>query len=179
MFFKSKKRSRHDRLITRLGPGMMWTAVKAHIESQGAKVQLGSEAVKFYRNGNGIERIAVSCNGHREVLQADHVISSMPLTELVKRLDPPPPPEVLGAVKKITYRDFLTVCLIVNKRELFPDNWIYVHDPDVKVGRIQNFKNWSPDMVPTRLDQFKLEYFCTEETHFGANQMKISSSWET
>jgi protoporphyrinogen oxidase len=166
MFFKSKKTIKtliEEFDYPRLGPGMMWNAVKAHIESQGAKVQLGSEAVKFYRNGNGIERIAVSCNGHREVLQADHVISSMPLTELVKRLDPPPPPEVLGAVKKITYRDFLTVCLIVNKRELFPDNWIYVHDPDVKVGRIQNFKNWSPDMVPDpSKTSLGLEYFCTE-----------------
>jgi protoporphyrinogen oxidase len=166
MFFKSKKTIKtliEEFDYPRLGPGMMWNAVKAHIESQGAKVQLGSEAVKFYRNGNGIERIAVSCNGHQEILQADHVISSMPLTELVKRLDPPPPPEVLTAVKNIVYRDFLTVCLIVNKRELFPDNWIYIHDPDVKVGRIQNFKNWSPDMVP---DQSKtslgLEYFCKE-----------------
>lgn len=166
MFFKPKKTIKtliEEFDYPRLGPGMMWNAVKSNIESQGAKVQLGSQAVKFYRNGSGIERIAVSCNGHSEVLPVDHVISSMPLTELVKRLDPPPPPEVLAAVKKITYRDFLTVCLIVNKRELFPDNWIYIHDPDVKVGRIQNFKNWSPDMVP---DQSKtslgLEYFCTE-----------------
>jgi protoporphyrinogen oxidase len=166
MFFKPKKTIKtliEEFDYPRLGPGMMWNAVKSHIESRGAKVQLGSDAVKFYRNGSGIERVTVLCNGHREDVPVDHIISSMPLTELVKRLDPPAPVEVLAAVNKITYRDFLTVCLIVNKKELFPDNWIYIHDPDVKVGRIQNFKNWSPDMVPDRTKtSLGLEYFCTE-----------------
>jgi hypothetical protein len=87
----------------------------------------------------------------------------MPITELVARLDPPPPPDVLEAARALTYRDFVTVCLIVNRAGLFPDNWIYVHDPLVKVGRIQNYGNWSDAMVP---DPGKtglgLEYFCTE-----------------
>jgi protoporphyrinogen oxidase len=166
MFFTPKKTIKtliEEFDYPRLGPGMMWNAVKANIEAQGAKVQLGSAAVKFYRNGSNIEKVVVSCNGHQEVLPADHVISSMPLTQLVKRLDPPPPPEVLNAVSRITYRDFMTVCLIVDKPELFPDNWIYIHDPDVKVGRIQNFKNWSPEMVPDpSKTSLGLEYFCTE-----------------
>lgn len=166
MFFTPKKTIKtliEEFDYPRLGPGMMWNAVKANIEAQGAKVQLGSEAVKFFRNGSGIERVVVSCNGHRQTLPVDHVISSMPLTELVKRFDPPPPPEVLKAVDKITYRDFLTVCLIVNKQDLFPDNWIYIHDSDVKVGRIQNFKNWSPEMVPDlSKTSLGLEYFCKE-----------------
>jgi len=166
MFFTPKKTIKtliEEFDYPRLGPGMMWEAVKTRVEGQGGVVQLGSEAVKFYRNGNGIEKIVIARNGHQEMLQADHVISSMPLTEFVKRLDPPAPPKVLAAVGKITYRDFLTVCLIVNKPELFPDNWIYVHDPEVKVGRIQNFKNWSPDMVPdSSKTSLGLEYFCTE-----------------
>jgi hypothetical protein len=87
----------------------------------------------------------------------------MPLAELVQKLDPAPPPEVLKAASMLKYRDFLTVALVVNKADLFPDNWIYIHDPSVKVGRIQNFKNWSPYMVP---DPSKtcigLEYFCFE-----------------
>jgi protoporphyrinogen oxidase len=174
MFFKPKKTIKtliEQFDYPRLGPGMMWNAVKARIETQGARVCLGSKAIKFNRNGNGIESVAVSCNGHQEVFQADHIISSMPLTELVKRLDPPPPPEVLAAVEKITYRDFLTVCLIVNKRELFPDNWIYIHDPDVKVGRIQNFKNWSPDMVPDPTKtSLGLEYFCSEGDSLWSQQ---------
>jgi hypothetical protein len=70
---------------------------------------------------------------------------------------------VLEAANKLSYRDFLTVCLVVNKTELFPDNWIYIHSPEVQVGRIQNFKNWSPDMVPDpSTTSLGLEYFCTE-----------------
>jgi protoporphyrinogen oxidase len=75
----------------------------------------------------------------------------------------PVPLEVLEAAKKLNYRDFLTVCLIVNQPDLFPDNWIYIHSPEVKVGRIQNFKNWSHDMVPdTSKTSLGLEYFCNE-----------------
>src|ERR1044071_7415202 len=88
----------------------------------------------------------------------------MPLTDFIKRLNPAAPQEVLHSAEQLKYRDFLTVCLIVKKPHLFPDNWIYVHDPSVKVGRIQNFKNWSPAMVP---DQEKtslgLEYFVFQD----------------
>ena len=87
----------------------------------------------------------------------------MPVSEFIKRLEPAPPSHVLEAARRLTYRDFLTVCLIVNKPDLFPDNWIYIHSPEVKVGRVQNFKNWSPDMVPDRTKtSLGLEYFCTE-----------------
>jgi hypothetical protein len=87
----------------------------------------------------------------------------MPITEFIKNLDPAPSAEVLEAAEKLKYRDFLTVCLIVNKPNLFPDNWIYIHDPEVKLGRIQNFKNWSPEMVPDLTKtSLGLEYFCTE-----------------
>jgi protoporphyrinogen oxidase len=87
----------------------------------------------------------------------------MPVSELVTRLDPPAPPEVRAAAAQLSYRDFLTVCLIVDQPDLFPDNWIYIHDPTVQVGRIQNFKNWSPDMVPdARTSCLGLEYFCFE-----------------
>ena len=86
----------------------------------------------------------------------------MPVTEFIKKLRPASD-RALAAAAKLHYRDFLTVCLIVDQADLFPDNWIYIHDPSVKVGRIQNFKNWSPDMVhdPTRTS-LGLEYFCTE-----------------
>jgi len=87
----------------------------------------------------------------------------MPLTELVARLDPPAPPEVLDAVRQLAFRDFILVGLIVNQADLFPDNWIYVHSKDVKVGRIQNFKNWSPYMVPDlRKTSLGMEYFCNQ-----------------
>jgi hypothetical protein len=105
----------------------------------------------------------INCNGREELIEGTDFIASMPVTEFIKKLDPPAPTPVLDAAHKLSYRDFLTVCLIVKKPDLFPDNWIYIHDPEVQVGRIQNFKNWSPDMLP---DQTKsslgLEYFCSE-----------------
>ena len=87
----------------------------------------------------------------------------MPVSELVQRMDPPAPPAVVAAARRLRYRDLIGVGLIVNRPHLFPDNWIYVHDPEVRVGRIQNFKSWSPDMVPDpRKSSLGLEYFCTE-----------------
>jgi protoporphyrinogen oxidase len=87
----------------------------------------------------------------------------MPIQELVRKLDPPAPPDVLAAADGLSYRDFLTVAVVVDKSDLFPDNWIYIHEPDVLVGRIQNFKNWSPDMVPdANKTCVGLEYFCFE-----------------
>jgi protoporphyrinogen oxidase len=87
----------------------------------------------------------------------------MPIKELIGKLDPLVPNHVRQAANQLSYRDFLTVALIVNKKDLFPDNWIYIHDPDVKVGRIQNFKNWSPHMVPDASKTcLGLEYFCFE-----------------
>ena len=93
-------------------------------------------------------------------IDADSVITSMPLASLVRILDPAPPPEVLAAAGRLRYRDFLTVGLVVERERMFPDHWIYVHSPDVKLGRIQNFKNWSPEMVPDpRRTSLGLEYF--------------------
>ena len=147
----------------RLGPGMMWNAVRDRIEKRGGVVRTDTNVDRICREGTRLKAVAISCNGHKEVVEGTDFISSMPLTEFINKLDPPPPQEVLQAAEKITYRDFLTVCLIVNKPELFPDNWIYIHDPDVKVGRIQNFKNWSPEMVPDPTKtSLGLEYFCTE-----------------
>jgi protoporphyrinogen oxidase len=96
-------------------------------------------------------------------LPASHVITSMPLPELIRKLDPPAPPHVRAAAEKLTFRDFILVGLIVRAPRLFPDNWIYVHSPDVKVGRIQNFGNWSEAMVPdpSNTTSLGMEYFCT------------------
>lgn len=147
----------------RRGPGMMWEAMKERIEAQGGRVQMRTDVVRIHRRGNRIDSVVVSCQGQAHTVSGTHFISSMPITECIKKLDPPPPPDVLCAADTLHYRDFLTVCLILNKPDLFPDNWVYIHDPEVQVGRIQNFKNWSSAMVP---DQTKssvgLEYFCTE-----------------
>ena len=105
------------------------------------------------RPRNGVER--------EEVGEA--FISSMPLSELVRCLDPAPPQRILDAANALSYRDFLTVVLIIGREHTFPDNWIYIHSPDVRVGRVQNFKQWSPEMVPdSTKTSLGLEYFVHE-----------------
>lgn len=166
MFRKPKKTIKT--LITefnypRRGPGMMWNAVKRLVEERGGQIRLNTDVVKIRRSGKRIDGVVVSHDGTLEEIPGTDFISSMPIREFIEKLDPPAPSAVLEAARRLHYRDFLTVCLVVNRADLFPDNWIYIHDPAVKVGRIQNFKNWSPEMVP---DQSKsslgMEYFCTE-----------------
>ena len=147
----------------RLGPGLMWTTVSGLIEDRKGEVRLNCGVVKIRQSGNRITSVVVSSEEGEEVLHGSTFISSMPLTEFVQKLDPPPPDEVLQSSKCLKYRDFLTVCLILDKEHLFNDNWIYVHDSSVTVGRIQNYKNWSPDMVPDPSQTgLGLEYFCNE-----------------
>lgn len=148
----------------RLGPGMMWNEVKNLIEKREGKVMLNSSVTRIHRTGTCIDYVVVSQNGSGEqIIPGTDFISSMPISEFIKKLDPVPP-DVLKAANELNYRDYLTVCLIVDKPELFPDNWIYIHSPEVKMGRIQNFKNWSVDMVPDpSKTSLGLEYFCTED----------------
>lgn len=147
----------------RRGPGMLWTAVQQRINDQGGQVRLNSNVVGIQREGLRITGVTVQENGRKQTLSGRNFISSMPVTQLIKWLDPPPPPNVLKAANQLKYRDFLTVCLIISKQELFPDNWLYIHDPSVQVGRIQNYKNWSADMVPDPgTTSLGLEYFCNE-----------------
>ncbi|EDX77326.1 FAD dependent oxidoreductase, putative [Coleofasciculus chthonoplastes PCC 7420] len=146
-----------------LGPGMMWERCQEKLESQGAPVYLHTTVTRIEREGTRIKRITAKQGDETLQFTGDHFISSMPVTALLYRLDPPPPDYVLEAAKGLKYRDFLIVSLVINQQDLFPDNWIYIHSPEFKVGRIQNFKNWSPAMVP---DPSKtclgMEYFCSE-----------------
>jgi protoporphyrinogen oxidase len=146
----------------RRGPGMMWDAVRAEIERRGGKVLLNAEVVKICRSGNRITGVVIARDGQEELVEGTDFVSSMAITDLIGRVERPPR-AVQEAAQELHYRDFLIVCLIVDKPDLFPDNWIYVHEPDVKVGRIQNFKNWSPEMVPDpSKSSLGLEYFCDE-----------------
>jgi protoporphyrinogen oxidase len=147
----------------RLGPGMMWRRLAARIAAAGGEVRLHSPVVAVNCSGRTVTGVTASSNGTEAIVPADVVVSTMPVPELVRRLDPPVPTAVLAAAAHLRYRDFLVVCLIVRRADVFPDNWIYVHDPEVRVGRIQNFKNWSPDMVPDpSRTSLGLEYFCNE-----------------
>ena len=147
----------------RYGPGMMWQRVAESVTKNGCTIRLSSDVERIHWTEKGVQSVDVKRDGAIANVNGTHFISTMPVRELVHKLSPPPPKEIQDAASSLNYRDFLTVALIVKQKELFPDNWIYIHDQQVKVGRIQNFKNWSPDMVP---DQDKtclgLEYFCFE-----------------
>ncbi|MEC4894185.1 MAG: NAD(P)/FAD-dependent oxidoreductase [Oscillatoria sp. PMC 1051.18] len=146
-----------------LGPGMMWERFQQIIESKGAPVYLNTGVVSIQREGKQIKSITAVKDGENFHISGDNFISSMPVTALVKNLNPPPPEPVLKAAQGLKYRDFLIVSLIINEKHLFPDNWIYIHSPEFQVGRIQNFKNWSPAMVPNASKTcLGMEYFCSE-----------------
>lgn len=145
----------------RLGPGMMWEKVAGILVDQGYQVHMNHEVTRIrFLNGDTVTTTATDGRGNQVEQTGSHLISSMPIRNLINAIDPPAPDEVIEAANNLRYRDFLVVGLIINQPDLFPDNWIYIHSPDVKVGRIQNFKNWSPEMVPDpSMSSLGLEYF--------------------
>jgi protoporphyrinogen oxidase len=151
-------------LYPRLGPGMLWEKVAQSLEKSNAPVRLGYRVTKLHLEDNRIVQISVNNGAGNEArIDGDQFISSMPIKDLIAAFDPPPPAPVIEAARKLRYRDFLTVGIIVNKPDVFNDNWIYIHSPKVKVGRIQNFKNWSPEMVADpSYTSLGLEYFVQE-----------------
>jgi protoporphyrinogen oxidase len=147
----------------RRGPGMMWEACAERVRALGGTVELGRRVVGCaYDEGSGRWSVThEGGGGDRRVEAASHVISSAPMRQLVEFLEPRPSTPTLDAAAALRYRDFLTVALILRERHAFDDQWIYVHDPAVRVARIQNFKAWSPEMVPdSSLTCYGLEYFC-------------------
>jgi protoporphyrinogen oxidase len=144
------------------GPGMMWERCAEKVADLGGMVRMETEVVRLDHDGARVHSVVVRDAIGERTVRPEHVINSMPITELVERLSPAPPAGVLAAARSLAYRDFLIVALVVDREDVFPDNWIYVHSPEVRVGRIQNFKNWSPAMVP---DPGKtclgMEYFCS------------------
>ncbi|MCI0718653.1 MAG: NAD(P)/FAD-dependent oxidoreductase [Acidobacteria bacterium] len=146
----------------RLGPGMMWEKTRDDLLRQGARIRMGEEVARIqHASGRVLSITTRNREGWDQTYSADAFISSMPLRDCVLAFHPALPAPACEAALRLQYRDFLTVSLIVKRTALFPDNWIYVHDPSVKLGRIQNFNNWSPDMVPNSTTTcLGLEYFC-------------------
>lgn len=145
----------------RFGPGLMWERCRGLIESQGSQTIQGVK-VERVRHRHGLVDCVQGRGAAGEALEYDgrHFVSTMPLRELVQALDPLPPDDVLKAAQALRYRDYLTVVLVIDRESVFPDNWLYVHSPEVKLGRIQNYKNWSPYMVPDpSRTSLGLEYF--------------------
>jgi protoporphyrinogen oxidase len=141
----------------RLGPGMMWEACAATLQGQGVKISMNSSAVRITKNANSKYQLELSDGSNGEF---EHLVSSMPVGQLVRIVHPSATAEVLAAANSLKHRDFLSVALVVPKQDAFPDNWIYIHSPEVKVGRIQNFEAWSPEMVPEAgFTCLGLEYF--------------------
>jgi protoporphyrinogen oxidase len=146
----------------KLGPGMMWETCRDLVEKAGVEVLLDSAVIGVERGPGGATAVVFEHEGRRHRVETDHVISSMPFSALVRAMDPPPPPDVRAAADTLQYRDFLTVSLVVPASGGFPDNWIYIHSPKVKVGRIQNFGAWSPFMVRDGTTCLGMEYFVFE-----------------
>ena len=144
----------------RYGPGQMWEQMAADIHEHGGEVRLNAPVTRLRtENGRVVEVVAGG-----ESLQPSYVISSLPLRSTVGIADPEAPGDVRDAARGLRYRDFMTVSLVIEGTEnLFPDNWIYIHQPGVRVLRIQNFRSWSPWMVPNDTDaSIGMEYFCFE-----------------
>jgi protoporphyrinogen oxidase len=146
----------------KLGPGMMWERCRDLVEAQGTKVVMQAPVTRLRHEGGRVVEVTARTADATTTTPADHVISSMPITQLLQAMDPPVPAAVAAAARSLPYRDFLTVALVVPEASGFPDNWIYVHAKDVEVGRIQNFGSWSPHLVKDGRTCLGLEYFVTE-----------------
>ena len=142
----------------------MWEAARDKVRQRGGAVHHDRRVSRIEHDGSAVTAfVARDSQGRLTRYVGENFISTLPIRELIRAMDPPAPPEVIEAAESLKYRDFLTVVLIVDRAETFPDTWIYIHEPNVRLGRVQNFKNWSPDLVPDPTkSSLGLEYFCFE-----------------
>jgi protoporphyrinogen oxidase len=146
----------------RLGPGQMWEAFRARVEERGIPVLLNHRCVGIIHEGGRVRSIVARTDGRDVERPVDAVLSSIALPDLIAALDPPAPAEVSAAARRLRYRGLCLVALMTRETEPFPDNWIYLHDPGTRAGRVQNFGAWSPDMVRPGTSCLGVEYFCFE-----------------
>jgi len=136
------------------------------VTAGGNEIALGTGVTKVHREGNRVTGVTVERDGVEEFVPGEHFISSIPLTMLAKIVDPPAPPEVLAAADKLTFRNIITVNLMIRKPQVTSDTWLYVHDRNILFGRWHEPKNWSPEMVPDpSLTSLVVEYFCSFGDH--------------
>lgn len=151
----------------REGPGMLYQRLADMIRAKGGRIEHNAEVTRIHHDQGSATRVSVfnPKTGNTSQLEGNHFLSSMPLTQLAERLHPSPPADVLKACSQLHYRAILVVNLVIEIKDIFPDNWVYVHSPEVNVGRLQNYKNWSPEMIKTSPDRYTsigMEYFCNE-----------------
>jgi len=149
-------------LYPRLGPGQMWEAFREYVEERDIPVLLNHRCVSVRHAAGRVESVVVSTDGEQREYDVDAVLSTIALPELVESLDPPAPVEVRAAAARLRHRGLCLVALMTSEEEPFPDNWIYLHDPRTRAGRVQNFGAWSPAMVPPGATCLGVEYFCFE-----------------
>jgi len=153
-------------LYPRTGPGEFYERLKRQAQGTGARFAFNRTVTGIKHDTKKVVSIELMDNRTDQIeeISCDHVFSSIPLTSLVKMLNPRPPEAIIAAAGKLHFRSMLIVNVIMNKERIFPDQWIYIHSPEVRLGRIQNYKNWSPAMVPDfKKTSIGLEYFCTEK----------------
>jgi protoporphyrinogen oxidase len=145
----------------RLGPGQMWELTRDRVVEMGGRVLMKHKVTAIDVGPGGAVAVRASTPAGERTIRGDHFISTMPIRSLVRAVSPAVPAPVRAAAEGLRYRDFIAVALIIEQPELFPDNWIYIHSPGVKVGRIQNFGNWSKAMVAQPgMSCVGMEYFC-------------------
>ena len=163
-FFKDKS----DEVITTLidefkypkfGPGMMWETAYSKLTNKGHKIVLNSKVKKIEKYDTNSYKVILESG---DVFEAEHVITSMPLASLPSTIYPNEDKETKLSGESLKFRDFLSVALVLDVEDAFPDNWIYIHEPEVKVGRIQNYGSWSPYLIKEGMTCLGLEYFVNE-----------------
>ncbi len=148
------------------GPGQMWETAAEKVTAAGSQLLMRHRVVRILHcDGAAYAVVARDEHGVEHTFECTHIVSSMPMGALLRAMDPPIPDEVKDAADGLTYRDFMTVALVVPQEYSFPDTWIYIHDPGVKVGRVQNFGSWSPYLIKEGRTCLGLEFFVNEGDH--------------
>jgi protoporphyrinogen oxidase len=146
----------------RLGPGQMWEAFAERVESAGIPIKLEHRCLALHHDDGVVRGVTIETQRGTETHDVDGVLSSIPLSDLVLSLDPGPPDSVASAARRLRYRDLMVVAVVTSDPEPFPDNWVYLHDPAIRAGRVQNFGAWSPSMTLPGTTCLGVEYFCFE-----------------
>ena len=148
------------------GPGMMWEEMKRKIEKKGGKFLMESEVVSINHENNKIVSVTVKNKNKKKNIPGKYFLSSIPLKELIMKMNPKPEAEIVKAAESLKFRAFVAVALVLNKEKIFPDTWIYTHDKGMACIRIQNFNNWSPFLVPKGKTCLGFEYTCNFNDEF-------------
>lgn len=147
----------------RLGPGQMFETMTSRVIANGGEIHLGQEVTQIQYDQNKVTNILSRGGGEERIWPCSSCFSSMPITELINRMSPRPPTEIMNAAHALRYRSIITINLLFKTKTSLSDNWIYLHNPEVTAGRLQLYANWSPAMVPeSGMGSAGFEYFCSE-----------------